>query len=88
MYTITANNKTYIVLEHAARRMLQRDIKEEWVVETLENGDVTEQPNGRDSYELQKWIEDYQEWIIIQVIVNEDRLIIVSVIDDTEDKEV
>jgi hypothetical protein len=86
MYTITANNKTYTVDPHAAIRMIQRGIEESWVIETLENGTITEQANGRDSYEFQKWIEDWDETIIIQVIVEEDILLIVTVIDSTVDK--
>jgi len=57
-YTIVANNKTYTVDPHAAQRMLQRGISEEWVIETLESRAVTTQPNGRDCYELQKWVDE------------------------------
>lgn len=84
MYTIIANNKTYRVSNHAAYRMIERNIHEEWLIETLEQGDMTTQVNGRDKYEFQKWIEDWQEWLILQVIVREDVLLIITVIDDTE----
>lgn len=83
MYTIRANNKTYRVGDHAAYRMIQRNIQEEWLIETLEQGDMTSQANERDKYELQKWIDDWQEWLILQVIVKEDVLLIITVIDDT-----
>lgn len=86
-YTIEANNKIYIVDPHAAQRMLQRGILENWVIQTLENGDVITQTNGRDRYELQMWIDDWDEMIIIQVIVDEDVLLIISVIDDSLPKE-
>jgi hypothetical protein len=86
-YTIEANSKSYTVDPHAAQRMLQRGILEEWVVQTLENGDVTTQSNGRDRYELQMWIDEWDELIIIQVIVDEDVLLIISVIDDSLPKE-
>jgi hypothetical protein len=82
-YTIIANNKVYTVDPHAAQRMLQRGISEAWVIETLEQGDVTTQPNGRDRYELQKWDDEWEETVIIQVIVEEQNLLIVTVIDDT-----
>jgi hypothetical protein len=63
--------------------MLQRGISEAWVIETLEQGDVTTQSNGRDRYELQKWDDEWEETVIIQVIVEEQNLLIVTVIDDT-----
>lgn len=87
MYTIEANNKVYTVLPHAAQRMIERAIDEAWVIETLEQGDMTEQGNGRYSYEFQKFVEDWQEIIIIQVITNEDELLIITIIDSTEEKE-
>ncbi|MDQ7027514.1 MAG: DUF4258 domain-containing protein [Anaerolineae bacterium] len=82
-YTITANNKTYTVDPHAAQRMLQCGISEAWVIETLETGAMTTQANNRDRYELQKWDDEWEETVIIQVIVEEANLLVVTVIDDT-----
>ena len=84
MFIIYANNKAYTVSEHAVRRMVERDIPELWVVETLEEGAVSTQGHGIDLYEHQ--IEDamYNQIIIVQVVVNEGQRIIISVIDDTE----
>lgn len=84
MRSISANNKTYVISEHAAQRMLWRNISEAWVIETLEHGDMMTQPHGTDLYEYQIENDEYNLTIIVQVVVNESRLLIVSVIDDTE----
>lgn len=87
MYVIRANNKDYVVSEHAQQRMLWRGITEIWVIKTLEQGTITSQPHNIDLYECQILDEEYDQLLIVQVVVNEDQLIIVSVIDDTLPKD-
>ena len=71
---------------HAANRMLMRGITEEMVIETLENGTVNSEAHGPDKYEHQLFVEDWSVYVIVQVVVNEEKLLIVTVIDDTEGK--
>ncbi len=88
-YVIRANNKSYEVLPHAARRMVQRYILEETVIAALEKGTVIEQPHGTDLYEYGYYDSDLEDVVIIRVVVDEFNLAIVSVIDDTDfDEEV
>lgn len=83
-FIIRANNKDYTVGDHAARRMIERFIPEEMVVETLENGTMTEQPHGTDLYECEIYDTTLEAVVIVRVVVDEETKIIVSVIDDTE----
>jgi hypothetical protein len=85
MYNIVANNKTYEITDHAAERMMIRELSQAMIIETLEVGDLIHQRNGRDRYELQ--FDAGEKFIIIQVIVDEPNRCIVTVIDDTQDKE-
>lgn len=85
-FIIRANNKDYTVGDHAARRMRERYISEEMVIETLERGDVMQQPYGVDLYEYTFFFEETSETIIIQVAVIEGERFIKSVIDDTQDE--
>lgn len=82
-FIIRANNKDYLVSDHAAQRMLQRFITEEMIVETLENGTLIEQSQGTDLYEHQIYDDILESVIIVLVIVDEIAQIIVTVIDDT-----
>ncbi|MDX2139256.1 MAG: DUF4258 domain-containing protein [Chloroflexota bacterium] len=84
-YIIHANNKDYIVTYHAAKRMFQRFIDEQLVIETLEQGDLIEQSHGTDLYEYAIDIGD--KVLILQVTVDEQERTIVSVIDDTVAKD-
>jgi Domain of unknown function (DUF4258) len=83
-FIIRANNKDYVVGDHAARRMRERFISEEMVIETLQRGDMTQQPHGVDLYEYTLFFEETQETVIIQVAVIEEKRFIKSVIDDTQ----
>jgi hypothetical protein len=83
-FIIRANNKDYTVSDHAARRMMQRYISETMMIETLENGTMTEQPHGADLYEHQIYDETLEAMVIVRVVVNEEARTIVSVIDSTE----
>jgi len=65
--------------------MLERFISDELVIKTLENGHITEQPHGRDLYEHQIYDQILEIMVIVQVVVEEDVRIIVSVIDDTSE---
>lgn len=85
-YIITANNKDYLVSPHAATRMLQRGISEALVILTLENGTITEQPHGTDLFEYSVYDEMWEETITIQVVVDENNQIIVTVINPTEEE--
>lgn len=82
-YTIYANNKAYTVIDHAARRMLERFISEEMIIETLERGALIEQPHGTDLYEHQIYDEYAEDIRIIRVAVDEVTKEIKSVIDDS-----
>lgn len=81
-YTIRANHKIYEVSAHAAARMRERDIAEEMVIITLEEGSLYLQHHGIDRYEYEFVEEDRVR--IIQVAVDEPNRIIVSVIEDTD----
>lgn len=83
-FPLIANRKTYTVSDHAAERMIQRFISEPMIVETLEHGAVIEQEHGIDLYEHQ--IDDGDEWLIIQVAVDEEKRVIVTVIDGSQPK--
>jgi hypothetical protein len=83
-YNIRANHKTYEVSEHAADRMRERDIAEDMVIITLEEGSLYLQHHRIDRYEYEFVEEDRVR--IIQVAVNEPNRIIVSVIEDTESR--
>ena len=83
-YIIRANNKNYTVSVHAAKRMVQRFIPEEMVIETLENGTIMEQAHGTDLYEHSIFDPTLEDMIIVRVIVDETTRTIVSVIDDNE----
>jgi hypothetical protein len=85
-YTIRANNKDYTVSDHAARRMRERYIPEEMVVEALENGVWVAQPHHTDLYEHEIYDDILDTMIIVRVVVDEKTRTIVSVIDDTESK--
>jgi hypothetical protein len=85
-FIIHANNKDYTVGIHAARRMRERFIPEDMVIETLESGTVVEQPHGTDLYERQIYDETLETSVIVRVIVDEKNRTIVSVIDDTEEE--
>ena len=82
LYTIRANHKVYEVSEHAVERMNERGISEEMVITTLEHGTLFLQYHGVDRYEKEFVDEDSVR--IIQVAVNENYRIVVSVIDDSE----
>jgi hypothetical protein len=84
VYELTANNKRYTIIEHAAERMLQRGITDEMVIDTMENGDVITQPNGRDRYEKEIDLPD-GSYMIVQVIVEENEKEIITIIDYTRD---
>jgi len=70
------------MLDHAARRMLERDISEAWLIETMEAGELYQRDDGRDIYEHQ--LDAGEKVIIIQVIVDESKRLILSVVDDTD----
>jgi hypothetical protein len=82
-YVLRANGKDYEVTAHAARRMVQRAIPEAMVIETVEQGTVTEQPHGTDLYEHQIYDTTLDEMVIVRVVVDEENRRIISVIDDT-----
>jgi hypothetical protein len=82
-FIIRANNKDYIVSSHAAERMMQRFITEEMVIQTLENGTLTQQARGTDLYEHQIFDETLEEYVIVRVAVDEEAHLIVTVIDHT-----
>lgn len=84
-YIIKANNKDYVVSPHAAMRMLQRGIPESLVILTLENGTITEQSHGTDLFEYSVYDDTWEETITIQVVVDENNQIIVTVIDQTQE---
>jgi uncharacterized protein DUF4258 len=84
-FILRANNKDYTVSDHAARRMLERFISEEIVIETLENGALIEQEQGNDAYEHQIYDETLEDIIIVRVVVDEENGQIVTVIDFTRD---
>lgn len=86
-YMIKASNKEYLITQHAASRMLQRGISEAWVILTLENGTITEQPHGTDMFEYSIYDDRWAETIIIQVVVDENNRIIVTVISYTQEAE-
>jgi len=86
-YIIRASNKDYIVSPHAASRMLQRGITEAQIILTLENGTITEQSHGNDLFEYSVYDEGWQETVIIQVVVDENNQIIVTVISQTTEEE-
>ncbi|MDX1993610.1 MAG: DUF4258 domain-containing protein [bacterium] len=83
-FTIVANNKTYTIIDHAALRMLERDITEQMVIDVLENGMLTTQPHGRDVYEAEIVHPDLGETLVVQVVIDEAKRIILTVIDITE----
>jgi hypothetical protein len=85
VYIIHANNKAYTVSPHAATRMVQRFIAEAMVIETLENGTVTEQAQGSDLYEHQLYDDILEAFIVVRIVVDEETRTIVTVIDDTEE---
>jgi len=85
-YIIRASNKDYIVSPHAAARMLQRGISEALVILTLENGTISEQPHGTDLFEYSVYDDTWEETITIQVIVDENDQIIVTVIGQTQEE--
>jgi hypothetical protein len=84
-YTIHANQKDYEVTPHAANRMLERGITEEMVINTLENGEITEQEHGTDLYEYQSYDLEWDDIVIVRVVVDEEDQIIVTVIDVTDE---
>ena len=84
-YIIRASNKDYLVSPHAAARMLQRGITEAQIIQTLENGTITEQEHGTDLFEYSVYDEAWQETITLQVVVDENNQIIVTVIQTTEE---
>lgn len=65
--------------------MLQRGISETLVILTLENGTISEQPHGTDVYEYTFYESTWEETITVQVIVDENNLIIVTIFVDTQD---
>ncbi len=87
VYTLRANNQTYTIGDHAARRMRERFITEEMVIAALENGTITEQAHGVDLYEYPFFFEATEETIIVQVAVLIEKCFIKSVIDDTQGQE-
>jgi hypothetical protein len=66
--------------------MLLRNISEQMLIDTIEQGTLTIQDHGTDLYEMEFDLEDEHIWLIIQVVVDEFERIIVSIIDDTEPK--
>lgn len=84
MYRIFANQTDYWVTSHAARRMLQRGITDEMVIDVLENGEMTSQPHGTDLYGKEVYDELSEEWLFIEVVVDEMNHIIVTVIDNSD----
>jgi hypothetical protein len=84
-YIIKASNKDYIVSPHAAARMLQRGISEELVILTLENGTITVQSHGTYLFEYSLYDDAWEEMITIQVVVDENNQIIVTVVDQTQE---
>lgn len=85
-YIIRAGNRDYLVSPHAASRMLQRGISEEWVILTLENGTITEQSHKTELFEYSFYDDLWEETITIQVVVDEHNQIIVTVIQSTEEE--
>lgn len=83
-FIIHANNKDYMVSDHAAKRMRERFISEELIIETLENGTVFTQAHGIDLYEHEIYDIYLEAMIIVRVAVDEENRVIVSVIDDTD----
>jgi hypothetical protein len=84
-FTIRANNKEYVVGDHAARRMRERFITEDMIIKALENGTIHLQPHGVDLYEYEYFFEETGEYIVVQVAVLEENQFIKSVIDVTDD---
>jgi hypothetical protein len=84
MYLIRIRNIEYEVSVHAAKRMLQRFISEEMVIETVEQGMLIDQPHGIDLYEHQLYDPEDQQMRIIRIAVNLNERTIVSVFDDED----
>ena len=51
VFILRANQRNYVVSEHAAKRMIERFISEELIVAVLEYGTAIDQPHGRVLYE-------------------------------------
>jgi hypothetical protein len=80
-YTLTVNRIEYLVSDHAAERMMLREITDEMIIMTIENGDMIEQKNGRYRFEY-----DIESGRIIIVVADLDLLPreIVTVFDAAE----
>ena len=85
-HIIRAHNIDYIVRIHALDNMRERYISDELVIRTLEEGELIDQAHGNDMYELQYFDNDFQEIVVIRVVVNERQWAIITVIDDTRPK--
>jgi len=85
VFILRANQRNYVVSEHAAKRMIERFISEELIVAVLEYGTVIDQPHGRVLYEHSVDDEIIEGVIIIGVVVDETTNTIVTVIDNTEE---
>ena len=77
-FTIEFNHNLYLVTDHTAKRMQQRDVTDAMIVDTMERGDWIEQPHGREMYERDVVIGG--EVCLLQVVVDPDEMAIISVL--------
>jgi hypothetical protein len=82
---IFVKNALYEISEYALRRMIERYISEDAIVEVLDTGELVEQPHGRDYYEKQIYYAETDEWVTIRVVVNETARMIVTVHTDEDE---
>ena len=74
-YTLAVNRKTYIVTDHTALRMLERYVTDAMIVDTIEQGDWSQQENGRDRYEREVILDGQMALLIVIVDEQEQRII-------------
>jgi hypothetical protein len=69
-YTLTVNRIEYLVSDHAAERMMLREITDQMIIMTIKNGDMIEQKNGCYRFEY-----DIESGRIIIVVADLDLLL-------------
>ncbi len=86
-FTLQVHRKTYLVGDHAARRMIECGISEDMIVRTLEDGLIIDQNHHSDLYEHTFYDDLLQDTFTIRVVVDEVQRLIMTVIDLTPDDE-